>query len=239
MQSITPNTDSNILSDKSIDCKVSNNAHLKKTVRTTGLHAMLVNPCQRENPILKHIRNIPWEYSKNVADYVLGETTCALFLSLRYHQLYPEYIYRRIQILGKRYRLRILLILVDIDHHEVAIRELTKTCIIYDFTMILSWSFSEAGRYLETYKSFEHASFNAIQGKNPDDYYSKLVECFTTIRNVNRDDAFSIIGNFRSLKRAINADKSEILMIGGWGEQKVNRFKKTVTQPFVIKDSAK
>jgi DNA excision repair protein ERCC-1 len=45
---------------------------------------------------------------------VLGATTCALFLSLRYHRLHPEYIYNRIQKLGKEYNLRILLVMVDI-----------------------------------------------------------------------------------------------------------------------------
>jgi DNA repair protein Rad10 len=48
------------------------------------------------------------------SDYVLGATTCALFLSLRYHRLHPEYIYNRIQKLGKEYNLRFLLIMVDI-----------------------------------------------------------------------------------------------------------------------------
>ena len=49
-----------------------------------------------------------------MSDYILGATTCALFLSLRYHRLHPEYIYNRIQKLGKEYNLRILLIMVDI-----------------------------------------------------------------------------------------------------------------------------
>ena len=51
------------------------------------------------------------------SDYVLGATTCALFLSLRYHRLHPEYIYNRIQKLGKEYNLRILLVMVDIVLH--------------------------------------------------------------------------------------------------------------------------
>ena len=51
---------------------------------------------------------------KLTSDYVLGATTCCLFLSLRYHRLHPEYIYNRIQKLGKEYSLRILLIMVDI-----------------------------------------------------------------------------------------------------------------------------
>ncbi|KAG4304454.1 hypothetical protein PORY_002164 [Pneumocystis oryctolagi] len=125
------------------------------------------------------------------------------------------------------------------DCYETALRELCKTCIINDVTMILSWSFAEAGRYLEMYKSLEHASFSTIQGKSSEDYYSKLVECFTSIRHITKDDTYAILSNFRSIRRAINAEKEEILMIGGWGEQKTSMFKKTVSQPFVIKDSQK
>lgn len=42
--------------------------------------AILVSPRQRGNPVLTCIRSMPWEYSDIPADYVLGLTTCALFL---------------------------------------------------------------------------------------------------------------------------------------------------------------
>lgn len=35
---------------------------------------------QRGNPLLKHIRNVPWEFSEIEPDYVMGKTACALFL---------------------------------------------------------------------------------------------------------------------------------------------------------------
>lgn len=35
---------------------------------------------QRSNPILKFVRSVPWEFGDVVPDYVLGQTTCALFL---------------------------------------------------------------------------------------------------------------------------------------------------------------
>ena len=39
---------------------------------------------QKGNPILKFIRNVPVEYVNDIApDYILSETTCALFLSIR------------------------------------------------------------------------------------------------------------------------------------------------------------
>lgn len=42
--------------------------------------AILVSPRQKGNPVLACIKSIPWEYSDILADYGLGQTTCALFL---------------------------------------------------------------------------------------------------------------------------------------------------------------
>jgi len=61
---------------------------------------------------LKFITNILWEYSNIVPDYVMGKTTCALFLSIRYHQLNPDYIHERLKSLGTAYNLRVLLVQV-------------------------------------------------------------------------------------------------------------------------------
>ena len=72
-------------------------------------------PClfpQRGNPLLKHIVNVPWEFGQIVPDYVMGPTTCAMFLSLRYHNLNPNYIHDRLKVLGKQYVLRVLLVQV-------------------------------------------------------------------------------------------------------------------------------
>jgi hypothetical protein len=40
---------------------------------------------------------------------------------------------------------------------------------------------------------------------------------------------------FGSLARALNAPTSQIATLGGWGPQKIERFEKTVTEPFIIK----
>jgi hypothetical protein len=37
------------------------------------------------------------------------------------------------------------------------------------------------------------------------------------------------------LTAAINAPSSQIATLGGWGPQKIERFEKTVTEPFIIK----
>lgn len=47
-------------------------------------------------------------------DYEMGATTCALFLSIRYHNLNPNYIHDRLKQLGHQYELRVLLVQVGI-----------------------------------------------------------------------------------------------------------------------------
>ena len=63
--------------------------------------------------MLQFIRNVPWEYTEIVPDYVMGAKTCALFLSLRYHVLHPDYIHDRLKKLGRQYELRVLLVEVS------------------------------------------------------------------------------------------------------------------------------
>lgn len=45
---------------------------------------VLVHPRQKGNVVLKHIRNVPWEYSDDIApDFMVGQRNCVTFLSLR------------------------------------------------------------------------------------------------------------------------------------------------------------
>lgn len=200
-----------------------------------GFNAILVNSTQDGNPILQAIKTVPWEYADIQPDFVIGATSCAVFLSLKYHRLHPEYIYNRIRNLGKQYVLRVMLVLCDIDNHKESLRELTKTCVVSDFTLIVAWTPMEAGRYLESFKSLETAPAKEIKGQVSTVYSDQLVDCLTSIRAVNKNDAYSLIGNFGSLKNAFNATTDELTAIGGWGPQKVKNFMNVITLPFTIK----
>jgi len=197
--------------------------------------AILVSPRQKGNPILNNIRSVGWEYSDIPADFVLGATTCALFLSLQYHRLHPEYIYSRIKALGGRYNLRVLLTLVDIENHEDPLKELSKTSLINNVTVILCWSSAEGGRYLELYKNYELAAPTSIKGNQSTTYSDQLVDFVTVPRGINKTDAVSLVSNFGSVRTAVNARPEEIALIGGWGEKKVARWCNTVRQPFRTK----
>ncbi|XP_044901781.1 DNA excision repair protein ERCC-1 isoform X1 [Felis catus] len=49
----------------------------------TKSSSIIVSPRQRGNPVLKFVRNVPWEFGDVLPDYVLGQSTCALFLRSR------------------------------------------------------------------------------------------------------------------------------------------------------------
>lgn len=44
------------------------------------LYSSLLLLMQKGNPLLKHIRNVRWEFSDIVCDYLLGQNACALYL---------------------------------------------------------------------------------------------------------------------------------------------------------------
>ncbi|KAK3342303.1 restriction endonuclease type II-like protein [Neurospora tetraspora] len=207
--------------------------------RSSG-SSILVSPRQKGNPVLASIKSTAWEYSDIPSDYVLGSTTCALFLSLKYHRLHPEYIYTRIRLLQNRYLLRVLLVLVDIPNHEEPLRELSKTSLVNNVTVILCWSAQEAARYLELYKSYEHASASAIRGQQKTTYAERMVEFVTVPRSVNKTDAIALVSTFGSLRNAINAateanGEERLSVVQGWGEKKVRSWRRAVEGSFRVR----
>lgn len=202
--------------------------------RRAGPSAILVSKRQRGNPILDNVKLVPWEYADIPADYVVGRTTCVLFLSLKYHRLHPEYIYTRIRLLAGKYELRVLLAVVDIADHEASLKELSKTSLVSNLTLILAWSAAEAGHYLELFKTCENTTGAAIRAQQPQSYKESLVEFVTVPRSINKSDAASLISTFASLRAAINAAPEKIANVPGWGETKVRQWCAAIEEDFRV-----
>jgi DNA excision repair protein ERCC-1 len=129
--------------------------------------------------------------------------------------------------------------MVDIGNHEDSVKELSKTGLVNDVTIILCWSAAEAARYLELYKSFEHAKPSVIRGSESKGYAEKMVEFITTPRSINKTDAVSLVSAFGSVKGAVNARPEEIAIVGGWGEKKVRQWCTVVDEPFRARKAAR
>ena len=129
--------------------------------------------------------------------------------------------------------------MVDIPNHEDSLRDLSKTSLVNNVTLILCWSAAEAARYLELYKSYENANFSAIRGQQSSNYADRLVDFVTVPRSLNKSDAVAMVANFGSLRNAVNADAEQLGMISGWGGIKVKRWSSAVEEPFRAKKAKK
>jgi DNA excision repair protein ERCC-1 len=211
-------------------------------------NAILVHPCQKGNPILAFIRNVPYVWMQGggdtvgmastqvPVDYLVGTTTGVLFLSLRYHRLHPTYIDERLRGLGRLYRLRVVLVHVDVADPVVALKELCSLCIVSHMTLILAWSPEEAARYLETLKAYEHKGPEGIRERvNVEDYMAKLTDSLTSVRSVNKTDVVTLVSQLGSVENIAKASVEDILQCPGLGEQKAKRLFNAFNEPFLIR----
>ncbi|KAF8768557.1 hypothetical protein HU200_007500 [Digitaria exilis] len=195
-------------------------------------NAILVSHRQRGNPLLKHIRNARWTFADVVPDYVLGQSSCALYLSIRYHLLHPDYLYYRIREPQKNFRLRVILCHVDIEDVVKPLHEITRTALLHDCTLLCGWSLEECGRYLETIKVYENKPADNIREHMDNDYLSRLTHALTSIRHVNKTDVVTLGSSFGSLSQVMNASMEELARCPGIGERKVKRLHDTFHEPF-------
>ncbi|XP_010295690.1 PREDICTED: DNA excision repair protein ERCC-1, partial [Phaethon lepturus] len=204
-----------------------------------GLSSSIVVSPQRGNPVLKFVRNVPWEFGDIVPDYVLGQSTCALFLSLRYHHLNPGYIHDRLRHLGRSYRLQLLLLQVDVKDPHQALKELAKICILADCTLLVAWSPEEAGRYLETYKAYEQKPPDLLKERVEQDFLSRMTDCLTSVKSVNKTDALSLLTAFGVSLRGpatfpgAHWGQEDLSLCPGVGPQKAKRLFDVLHEPFL------
>ncbi len=191
-----------------------------------------VSSRQRGNPILKSIRLVPWEFDDSIVpDYVLSNKAAALYLSLRYHTLNPNYIHERLKKFTG-FELRILLVQVDVKEPHHALKQLMRISILSELTLMLAWSQEEAGKILETYKAFENKPPDMIMEKANPDPHSKLVDALTSVKSVNKTDAVTLISVFGSLNKIVDASIEDLTLCPGFGPQKAQRLHKVLHQTF-------
>lgn len=201
---------------------------------------VFVNRCQAGNPLLKAVRNVSLEFKDGlVPDYVMEGSCCVLFLSVRYHLLHANYLEERIDRIRKEdpapYRTKVVLCFVDVEDNEIALREINRVALLSQFTLILSWSWLEAARYLETLKAYENKSATLIKEKIDAEFLPKANDVLTSIRSVNKTDVVTLLSTFDTVKGLMNASMEELSLCPGVGAKKVRLLLETFNEPFTKK----
>ena len=205
-----------------------------------------VSKTQKGNPLLNgsFMKTTPWVFNSNVlSDYYINPTFQILFLSLQYYKLHPEYIWTRLKrfnqgssIPVKRDNsLKVLLVVIDIDSHQDYLRKLNDICIRHDLSMILAWSFEEAGNYVAMCKQYElsankiHLSIKGVKNSN---YSSNLIEALTSVKSINKTDVVNLIATYGSFKNVVT--NSNDIAILGLGQRKMKNLQSVFNEPFIL-----
>jgi len=188
-----------------------------------------VNRKQSGNDLLKKFTRCPYTFADIEPDFVIGRTACALYLSIRFHALHPNYIYERINKLGENYDLRVLLVVVDHVEHKSYLKELSKLSIRCNLTLMLCWSVEDAAMYLEKYKLSEDKPAESIMEKPTNYEYENaldqyMIDALAESRSVNRTDAGLIVSLFDTFDKICSASPEELSICPGVGMSKAQRL---------------
>lgn len=143
-----------------------------------------------------------------------------------------QHILRRIDEVGRNFRLRVLLVLVDDEDNQAALTELNKIAFATNFTMIQAWSNQECARYLETFKAYENKSSSSIQAREETEFMPRLQKVMTTVRSVNKTDVTTLMDVFGSFSGICAADEAQLMLCPGIGGKKLKRLLQVLHEPF-------
>ena len=183
-----------------------------------------VSERQRGNPVLRCIRQVRWVFGDVVPDYICGLRTCVLFLSLKYHLMFPEYIGERMREVGRGFTVRLVLCRVDVANSDGPLEDVTVKGILGGFGLVCTWSAEEGGRWLETLKACEHRGPDALQGPRPNTFIEQATATLTAIPGVNKTDVLTLLRRFKTLRGVALASEEELAMCPGIGPAKVARI---------------
>jgi len=180
---------------------------------------------------------VPWRFGEIEPDFIVGAAAAVLYISVQYHLLNPGYLRARLLALSDKFRVRILLVHVDVDDSQSALHKLTQLAFAEKWSLVCGWSREEVARYIETFKLYENRSADLIQGRTDDDYTSKLTSCLTAVRLVNKTDVTTLASTFGTLRAIMTAPAHEIKLCPGIGQQKAAQLAGVLQEPFLASRS--
>lgn len=203
---------------------------------------------QRENPVVRAVRRVKTECGPKLAeldyfDFVVNSQLRLpiLFLSMKYHASYREYIAHRIQhvstipsssIGGQGPILLLLVDVADPSAIESHLEEITMPCVLHGLRLLLAWDNEEAARILEMLHVFgpDRASdiargnistSSSSMASSADQFMAQAKECIGALQGgVGQKDAVQLITHMRTMKDLILSSKEQLQAVSSIGAKK-------------------
>lgn len=176
---------------------------------------------QKENPMIELFKAIPhnWMEADN-ADYIVGNEIGILFLSLKFHRLNPKYLEERVKKFQGDFKSRVLLVLVDIDDPDQLISKLTRTANGSYMTLVLSFKYEEAARWIISMYNTQEANVDELKASNETPFETG-VNCLHSL-GLSRKEAEELLTAFGSIYKCLTTTKEEIMKATSLSSKKVD-----------------
>lgn len=198
---------------------------------------IVANTCQQGNPLLQHLKELRVEYSSIVPDYLIDSQSACIFISLKFHRLNTDYLKTRVSALGRtRYRLRLLLCLVDLPDFEQPLETVTLIGFQSGMSFFLAWTPAEAARHLESFKHLIDKPSDTIQERLSENTAARISAVLTTIPTITSVDSVMLMRQFGTLRRLLKASKEELAECPGIGQKKVRHLWRVLHEPLREED---
>jgi DNA excision repair protein ERCC-1 len=199
-------------------------------------NTILVSKKQTGNDLLKKLTRCPYSMVDIEPDFIVGRTTCVLYLSIRWHALHPNYIYERVNRLADNFELRVLLVNVDHVEHKSYLMELTKLSIRSNLALMLSWTIEDAAMILEKLKLNEDKPPDAIMEKPTSEEHGEaldqyVIDAISESRSITRVDAAFLVSLFGSFERLVEASPEDFALCYGVGFRKGQKLHELLHRP--------
>jgi DNA excision repair protein ERCC-1 len=201
--------------------------------------SLVISERQRQNPLIKYVTNVRYEFNASITpDFLLSDSTCIIFVSIRYHLLHSDYIVEKTNLVSKnKFEFTILLCLIDTkDDYLKPLQDINLYAFRNNLTLIVVWSNVEAARYIESYKTFSQKPIDSFINPNfnaEKTHLEQYVDCITTVKTVNSTDALTLLRNLGSLKNIMNAPYESLLLCPGLGAKKVKQLHLAFNKPLL------
>uniref|UniRef100_A0AC35TIW9 HHH_2 domain-containing protein n=1 Tax=Rhabditophanes sp. KR3021 TaxID=114890 RepID=A0AC35TIW9_9BILA len=200
---------------------------------SAGSKVVINMKTQQNNILHHHLKSCRLERSFEIkADYEAGKTCGVLFLATTYHRKNPDYINKRYNDLTD-YRLKVVLLLCVGKDEDKLLHDVNSICLTQQWTLLICYSYEEAGEYLENLARSENMSEDSFKGfqyqrkngpKNKEitdtDRYKLALDILSSIRLINKTDAAMLIMKFGSIRGVANAPIEVLEEISGMGNRK-------------------
>eukprot|EP00919_Chromeraceae_sp_WS-2016_P006446 GHVR01015107.1.p1 GENE.GHVR01015107.1~~GHVR01015107.1.p1 ORF type:complete len:107 (-),score=16.96 GHVR01015107.1:61-381(-) len=99
-------------------------------------------------------------------------------------------------------------------------------------SMIPCWTYEESAKIIETLYMYENKPVDIIKGQLRNDHIGRLTDVLTTIPNINKTDAITLMSQFGSFKNILFSNRDELCKCAGIGDKKRKILLKTFIELF-------